>query len=86
MDIVINTDKLKYIIGNDKLQCLNLPICFYYKPIDHFCDEVTISTARAYRLKVALILTYYHIYMIITSCCPLKNYKRVYRRQTPAFI
>lgn len=43
--------------------------------MDHFCDEVTKSTARAYRLKVALILTYYHIDMIITSCCPLKIIK-----------
>lgn len=29
---------------------------------DYFCEEVTMSTARAYRLKVALLLAYYNGY------------------------
>lgn len=35
---------------------------FSYMKYDYFCEEVTMSTARAYRLKVALFLTYCHGY------------------------
>lgn len=58
MDIVINTNELIHIIGNDKFQCFYFQICF---PIyDYFCKVVTMNTARVYRLKVALLLTNFH--------------------------
>lgn len=51
---------------------------FFYMKYDYFCEEVTMNTARAYRLKVALLLTNGHGYAkkkIITIFLLFYNYQ-----------